>query len=28
MAEKLEIYKCDLCGNITEVMHDGKGVMQ
>ena len=28
MAKKLEIYKCDLCGNITEVMHGGKGAMQ
>jgi len=28
MAEKLEIYKCDVCGNITEVMHGGKGAMQ
>jgi len=28
MAEKLEIYKCDKCGNITEVMHGGKGAMQ
>ena len=25
MAEKLEIYKCDLCGNIVEVVHGGKG---
>ena len=28
MAEKLEIYKCNICGNITEVMHGGKGAMQ
>ena len=28
MAEKLEIYKCDICGNITEVKHGGKGSMQ
>ena len=28
MAEKLEIYKCNLCGNITEVMHGGVGAMQ
>jgi len=28
MAEKFEIYKCDLCGNITEVMHGGGGAMQ
>ncbi len=28
MAEKLEIYKCNICGNITEVMHGGDGAMQ
>lgn len=25
MAEKLEIYKCEVCGNIVEVLHAGKG---
>jgi len=25
MAEKMEIYKCELCGNIVEVVHGGKG---
>ena len=25
MAEKLEIYKCDACGNIVEVLHGGAG---
>ncbi len=25
MAEKLEIYKCDMCGNIVEVLHGGVG---
>ncbi len=25
MAERLEIYKCDLCGNIVEVLHGGAG---
>jgi len=25
MAEKYEIYKCDICGNIIEVLHGGKG---
>jgi len=25
MAEKLEIYKCEKCGNIVEVVHGGKG---
>jgi len=25
MAEKLEIYKCEVCGNIVEVLHGGMG---
>ena len=25
MAEKLEIYKCEACGNVVEVLHGGKG---
>ncbi len=25
MAERLQIYKCELCGNIVEVLHGGKG---
>ena len=25
MAERLEVYKCDLCGNIVEVLHAGGG---
>jgi superoxide reductase len=25
MAEKLQVYKCELCGNIVEVVHGGKG---
>ena len=25
MAERTEIYKCDVCGNIVEVLHAGKG---
>lgn len=25
MAERLEIYKCEVCGNIVEVLHGGKG---
>lgn len=25
MAERLEIYKCELCGNIVEVLHGGEG---
>jgi len=25
MTEKLEIYKCEICGNIVEVLHKGAG---
>jgi len=25
MAERLEVYKCDACGNIVEVLHGGAG---
>jgi len=25
MAEKLEVYKCDICGNIVELLHGGRG---
>ncbi len=25
MAEKMEIYKCEVCGNIVNVLHEGKG---
>ncbi|MFO7929295.1 MAG: desulfoferrodoxin [Candidatus Humimicrobiaceae bacterium] len=25
MTEKLEIYKCEVCGNIVELVHGGKG---
>lgn len=25
MTERLQIYKCEICGNIVEVMHAGKG---
>jgi superoxide reductase len=25
MTEKLGIFKCEVCGNIVEVLHDGKG---
>ncbi len=25
MTEKKQIYKCDICGNIIEVLHEGKG---
>jgi superoxide reductase len=27
MAQKLEIYKCEVCGNIVEVLHGGKGAL-
>lgn len=27
MVEKTEIYKCDICGNIVEVVHGGGGVL-
>lgn len=27
MAERLEVYKCELCGNIVEVMHGGGGTL-
>jgi superoxide reductase len=25
MAKKMEVYKCELCGNIVEVLHGGDG---
>jgi len=25
MTERLQVYKCEICGNIIEVLHDGKG---
>ena len=25
MTEKLEVYKCEICGNIVEVLHKGAG---
>lgn len=25
MAERLQVYKCELCGNIVEVLHGAKG---
>ncbi len=25
MAEKLQVYKCNICGNIVEVLHGGDG---
>jgi superoxide reductase len=25
MTQRLQVYKCDLCGNIVELLHTGKG---
>jgi len=25
MPERLQVYKCDVCGNIVEMVHEGKG---
>ena len=25
MTKRLEVYKCEVCGNIVEVLHEGKG---
>ncbi len=27
MADKLDVYKCELCGNIVEVLHGGAGAL-
>jgi superoxide reductase len=27
MTEKLQVYKCEICGNIVEMLHKGKGEM-
>ncbi len=27
MAEKFEIYKCEICGNIVELLHGGAGTL-
>lgn len=27
MAKRLEVYKCDVCGNIVEVLHAGQGTL-
>lgn len=27
MAERMQIYKCEICGNIVEVLHGGKGTL-
>ena len=25
MTKKLEVYKCEICGNVVEMLHEGKG---
>ncbi|MEA3508813.1 MAG: desulfoferrodoxin FeS4 iron-binding domain-containing protein, partial [Synergistota bacterium] len=25
MTKKLEVYKCELCGNVVEILHEGVG---
>ena len=25
MTEKLQVHKCEVCGNIVEMVHEGKG---
>ena len=27
MAKKMEVYKCDICGNIVELLHAGQGTL-
>jgi superoxide reductase len=27
MAERLQVYKCEICGNIVEVLHGGAGTL-
>ena len=27
MTDRLQVYKCNVCGNIVEVLHAGKGVL-
>ena len=27
MTKKLEVYKCEICGNIVEVLHQGEGAL-
>ena len=27
MTERLQIYKCEVCGNIVEMLHEGKGAL-
>lgn len=27
MAERMQVYKCEICGNIAEMLHGGKGQM-
>lgn len=27
MTKRLEVYKCEICGNIVEMLHEGKGTL-
>jgi len=27
MTKRLEIYKCEICGNIVEMVHGGRGTL-
>jgi superoxide reductase len=27
MAKRLEVFKCDVCGHIVEILHDGQGTL-
>ncbi len=27
MTKRLDVYKCEICGNIVEVLHEGKGTL-
>lgn len=27
MADRMQVYKCEICGNIVEVLHAGKGAL-
>lgn len=27
MTKRLQIYKCEVCGNIVEMVHEGKGIL-
>ena len=27
MAKRMQVYKCEICGNIVEVLHEGRGAL-